>query len=255
MLARWPCNWCVYDNLCVHNATGCRNTGAIIAAAAACPHFAPMQRPLLLPNKVPKEIKLEVRNMPRPQSAHTGFTCVVQIEGAHMSLPARVEANKWIVCERTPYAYEAAQTEYEARVEVKWNRNHYIDAVPITLYKCDVLGSHREHADCSLCVTREPRFQCAWCGSQCVYNETCAAGAEGECPRPRIDMVRIVGWRTVADCRGLAYLQCITIPFRRCRLHISESTTLCAILTNWVPQFISTSFFVVLFIIIIYKQI
>lgn len=191
MLARWPCNWCVYDNHCVHNATGCRNTGAVIAAAAACPHFAALQRPLLLPNKVPKEIKLEVRNMPRPQTAHTGFTCVVQIEGAHMSLPARVEANKWIVCERTPYAYEAAQTEYEARVEVRWNRNHYIDAVPITLYKCDVLGSHREHADCSLCVTREPRFQCAWCGGQCVYNETCAAGAEGECPRPRIDMVRM----------------------------------------------------------------
>lgn len=60
VLARWPCNWCVYDNRCVHNATGCRNTGAVIADAAACPHFAALPRPILLPNKVPKEIKLEV---------------------------------------------------------------------------------------------------------------------------------------------------------------------------------------------------
>lgn len=189
VLAAWPCNWCIYDNKCVHNATGCRNTGSVITTNTSCPHFRPPARPILLPNKVPKEIKLEIRNLPRPQSAHTGFLCIVTIEGAHMSLPARVEANKYIVCERTPYTYEAHTNEYEARVDVNWNRNHYIDSVPITLYKCDVLGSHREHADCSLCVTREPRFQCTWCDSACRYNETCQYGLAGECPRPRIDMV------------------------------------------------------------------
>jgi plexin A len=51
---------------------------------------------------VPKEIKLEIENLPRPQSAHTGFLCTVNIEGAHMVLPARVESNKYIVCEKTP---------------------------------------------------------------------------------------------------------------------------------------------------------
>ena len=140
---------------------------------------------------MPKEIKLEIENLPRPQSAHTGFLCIVNIEGAHMSLPARVESNKYIVCEKTPYSYEANTNEYEAKVDVNWNRNHYIDTVAITLYKCDVLGSHREHADCSLCVTREPKYQCTWCGNSCVYNETCVYGSANECPRPRIDMVSL----------------------------------------------------------------
>lgn len=107
-----------------------------------------------------------------------------------MSLPARVEANKFIVCEKTPYSYEAATNEYEAKVDVHWNRNHYIDTVAVTLYKCDVLGSHREHPDCSLCVTREEKYRCGWCGNQCVFNETCPeAMAASECPRPRIDVV------------------------------------------------------------------
>lgn len=71
-----------------------------------------------------------------------------------------------------------------------WNRNHYIDTIEITLYKCDVLGSHRDHADCSLCVTRDPKYQCTWCGTQCVYNETCIHGSAVECPRPRIDSIK-----------------------------------------------------------------
>lgn len=71
-----------------------------------------------------------------------------------------------------------------------WNRNHYIDTISITLYKCDVLGSHKEHADCSLCVTRDPKYQCTWCGSQCVFNETCIQGQANECPKPRIDAIK-----------------------------------------------------------------
>lgn len=158
----------------------------------SCPHYKPNanNEPILLANQVPKEIRLEIENLPRPQSAHTGFLCIVNIEGAHMSLPARVESKKFIVCEKTTYSYEALTNEYEARVDILWNRNHYIDTVPIILYKCDVLGSHREHADCSLCVTRAAKYQCTWCGNTCMYNETCSAGmAVNECPRPRIDMV------------------------------------------------------------------
>lgn len=74
---------------------------------------------------------------------------------------------------------------------MNWNRNHYIDTVSIILYKCDILGSHREHADCSLCVTRDPKYNCTWCNNQCVYNESCAYGNANECPKPRIDMVII----------------------------------------------------------------
>lgn len=28
--SEWNCNWCIYDNKCVHNTTNCRNTGNVI---------------------------------------------------------------------------------------------------------------------------------------------------------------------------------------------------------------------------------
>uniref|UniRef100_A0A182NZN8 Sema domain-containing protein n=1 Tax=Anopheles epiroticus TaxID=199890 RepID=A0A182NZN8_9DIPT len=201
LVSNWGCHWCIYDNRCAFNTTACRNSANIVQNEASCPRLKQRVGPILLPNKVPKEIRLEIENLPRPQSAHTGFLCTVNIEGAHMVLPARVEANKYVVCEKTLYSYEAATNEYEATVDVNWNRNHYIDTVTIILYKCEILGSHRDHADCSLCVTRDPKYQCTWCGQQCSYNESCldggggslmmrGRGEEGGCPRPRIDLIK-----------------------------------------------------------------
>lgn len=47
------------------------------------------------------EIKFEVENLPRPQPGHTGFQCIVKIEGANMLVPARVELSRFIICDRT----------------------------------------------------------------------------------------------------------------------------------------------------------
>lgn len=75
-------------------------------------------------------------------------------------------------------------------MSVVWNGDHYVGSLPVTLYKCDILGSHRDHPDCSLCVTRAKKYRCAWCGSVCSYSESCPLSAASECPRPRIDVVR-----------------------------------------------------------------
>ncbi|XP_055858104.1 plexin-B isoform X1 [Episyrphus balteatus] len=188
--SQWGCNWCIFDNKCVHRTEQCRNMENVISTAEVCPHLKRQRNPTLLPVRVPKEIRLEIENLPKPKSAHSGFLCTVHIEEAHMLLPARIEANKIVVCEKTPYFYETNAHEYEAKVDITWNRQHYIDTATVILYKCDVLGSHREHADCSLCVTRNAKYQCAWCGDSCVYNETCNIQRTNECPRPRIDMIR-----------------------------------------------------------------
>ena len=74
-------------------------------------------------------------------------------------------------------------------MSVVWNGDHFVGSLPVTLYKCDILGSHRDHADCSLCVTRAKKYRCAWCGSVCAYSESCPLSAASECPRPRIDVV------------------------------------------------------------------
>lgn len=172
----------------------------------------------MLPNNVPKEIVLEVENLPHPQVSsdilknfysfeaiikcnnflsfkkfqvgHTGFQCIVTIEGANLRVQARVDSSRFIVCDKTIYSYEAFAGEYEAEVTVVWNTNHHVDRTTVILYKCEVLGSHREHADCSLCVTRDPRFECTWCGSSCVYRHSCLHSPFAECPKPRIDMIK-----------------------------------------------------------------
>ncbi|XP_044251246.1 plexin-B [Drosophila takahashii] len=198
----WGCNWCIFDNKCVHKSLQCRNVETAVSTVGQCPHLKKNRPAILLPVRVPKEIRLEIENLPKPKSAHAGFLCTIHIEAAQMLLPAHIESNKIVVCEKTPYFYETNTHEYKAKVVVTWNFQHYVDTAVVTLYKCDVLGSHRDHADCSLCVTRDPKYQCAWCRNSCVYNETCLAdndrsisagsktAIENECPLPRIDIIK-----------------------------------------------------------------
>ncbi|KAG7207100.1 hypothetical protein KM043_000977 [Ampulex compressa] len=195
--SQWACSWCVYENKCTHNSS-CQgiisgeNSQANVAAHGAqyCPRFVLRKEPLMLPNSVPKEIVLEVENLPHPQVGHSGFQCIVTIEGAHLKVQARVDSSRFIVCDKTVYSYEALTGEHEAEVKVVWNANHHVDKTSIILYKCGVLGSYREHADCSLCVTRDPRFECSWCGNSCMYRHSCLHSPFTECPKPRIDMIK-----------------------------------------------------------------
>ena len=84
--------------------------------AAFCPRFHQKVEELLLPNGVRKELVLEAENLPAPQSGHSGFTCIVEIEGAKMMVPARVEAGRFIVCEKTTvsskHQYSQVKTAY-----------------------------------------------------------------------------------------------------------------------------------------------
>lgn len=196
--SQWACNWCVYENRCTHNISSCQRI--IISGennpiklpmhgANECPRFKKLITPILLPNGIPKEIKLEVDNLPHPQVGHTGFQCIVDIEGAKMMVPARMDSSRFIVCDKTTYSYEANTGEYQATVSMVWNRNHHVDTIGITLYKCDILGSHREHPDCSLCITRHAKYQCTWCMNTCSHKQTCLQ-ASSECPKPRIDLIK-----------------------------------------------------------------
>jgi hypothetical protein len=65
-----------------------------------CPRFVQPAQKILLPNGVPKEIVLQVENLPNPQVGHTGFQCIINIEGAKLMVPARVD-EKYIVCDKT----------------------------------------------------------------------------------------------------------------------------------------------------------
>lgn len=197
--SQWACNWCIYENKCTHNTSSCQRTvisgennptHLLNHGMEHCPRFK-KRDVIFLPNNVAKEMVFEVENLPHPQPGHTGFQCIVNIEDAKMLVPARVDSNnKYIVCDRTTYTYKAKSGEYKASVRVIWNRNHHVDSMNVILYRCDILGSHREHPDCSLCVTRNSKYQCTWCGNTCSYNETCQHVSHTECPKPRIDVIK-----------------------------------------------------------------
>ena len=80
--------------------------------------------------------------------------------------------------------------EYKANVTVVWNKNHHVDTTSVTLYKCNILGSHRDHPDCSLCASSHSQYNCTWCGTSCTYKDSCQHSSFVECPKPRIDMVK-----------------------------------------------------------------
>ncbi|XP_071548582.1 plexin-B-like isoform X2 [Panulirus ornatus] len=226
--SNWACNWCVYENTCTHNASSCRrtvisgeNNPAQLASHGSgfCPRFWTEQSQLLAADGAHSELQLLVENLPVPRVGQLGFQCVVSIEGATMLVGARVMPGEEeelddtsssisspattifttsqhahnvrvqrVVCEPTVYRYELDEGEYEAWVTLVWNRNHVVDARPLILYKCGVLGAHRGHHDCSLCVTRHPRYHCTWCGAACRYAPQCptdpAASSSAVMPRP-----------------------------------------------------------------------
>ena len=59
----------------------------------------------------------------------------------------------------------------------------------VTIYKCEFLGSHAGRADCSLCQTRDVKYGCVWCMSQCSFVDQCSETPMNACPPPRIDYV------------------------------------------------------------------
>nr|CAD7441811.1 unnamed protein product [Timema bartmani] len=142
--SQWACNWCVYENKCTHNTSSCQRnvvSGENVSmlhmlqqnpahlmthGANYCPQFHQPKDDILLPNNVPKEISLEVDNLPHPQAGHTGFQCIVNIEEAKMMVPARVEMNRRIVCDKTTLANAlvvlsstAKDGEIEVRISIK----------------------------------------------------------------------------------------------------------------------------------------
>ncbi|XP_076331482.1 plexin-B-like isoform X1 [Tachypleus tridentatus] len=189
----WACSWCLHENRCMHNSSFCLRTiitgenspqNSLIKGRRYCPSFA-MREEILLPNGVRKEISLDGKNLP---SLLDNFQCVVEIEGAKERVLARVYGNK-ITCAETVYTYETEIGQLNATLTVFWHGDSYIDQTTVTLYKCHLLGSHGGQADCSLCLTRHPKFRCAWCGDQCSYSNSCLETPALTCPPPRIDWI------------------------------------------------------------------
>ncbi|XP_054164068.1 plexin-B-like [Oppia nitens] len=189
----WACNWCMHENMCTHNTSQCArrmivgensHQNSLIKGRQHCPSFS-IDNEILIPNGAKREITIEVRNL---ISSLEGFQCIVEIEGAKERVFARVRDNK-VICAESVYTYEEDVGEMKGELTVLWNGDTFIDKTNVTLYKCHLLGSHASRPDCSLCQTRDKKYQCVWCSSQCSYVDSCVDNPAPSCPPPRIDWI------------------------------------------------------------------
>uniref|UniRef100_T1IKW3 Uncharacterized protein n=1 Tax=Strigamia maritima TaxID=126957 RepID=T1IKW3_STRMM len=196
--SRWACSWCVYENTCTNNITSCQQT--VISGennprqfanhgSSYCPRFRPGSK-ILLPHEIPTEIEVAVENLALPQLGQTGYQCILEIEEAKAVVPAKIKGTNFVVCGRRAYTYQAQTGEKTAKLTVVWNGNHLVDTTRVILYKCPILGSHRGHSDCSLCLTQDTKYKCAWCDNSCSYTVSCRRPPVNACPQPRIDLIR-----------------------------------------------------------------
>ncbi|XP_037071029.1 plexin-B-like [Pollicipes pollicipes] len=155
-------------------------------AELGCPAVVQPRQSILVPSDVSQSLVLEVRNLPPPLAGQASYTCVIVVEGRTTLVPARVDAKRFVVCDRTRYYYHANSSLTTATVIIKWNYTNRVDAVNITLYKCSLLATHRGAEDCSLCLTRDPRYRCAWCEGTCRFGRQCAQSTDSKCPKPQI---------------------------------------------------------------------
>lgn len=93
-----------------------------------CPQFKKRSDVILLPNNVLKEIIFEVINLPSPSSVHTGFQCIIVIEGATMLVPARVDG-KNIVCDKTTVSNQNIILGIYRFIDSKRNKSHFLYAI------------------------------------------------------------------------------------------------------------------------------
>lgn len=61
--------------------------------------------------------------------------------------------------------------------------------IVVVIYKCQFLGAISGRADCSLCGTRDPKYDCAWCHNACSHRDQCREKPSTSCPPPRIDYI------------------------------------------------------------------
>ncbi|XP_064473748.1 plexin-B-like isoform X2 [Ornithodoros turicata] len=193
----FACDWCFSRNKCTHNGTSCpRNVisgennphNALVKGRQHCPSFS-ANKVILLPDGVASEVSVEARNLPSATvSGNENFQCVFEIEAVKQRVPARITSNK-IVCAQAVHSYKSEVAEQQGTLTVLWNEDTFIGQTNVTLYKCQLLGSHGARPDCSLCLTRDKKYQCAWCGGSCTYASTCVQPVTTTCPPPRIDWI------------------------------------------------------------------
>uniref|UniRef100_A0A914WT31 Sema domain-containing protein n=1 Tax=Plectus sambesii TaxID=2011161 RepID=A0A914WT31_9BILA len=195
--SRWPCQWCLIDNRCVHSTSLCTNKTAT-RGETQCPHIdktSLKDGKILIADNHASSIRLPVINLDAllnqehsPVSVDK-LECSMTVEGRLTKVRGHLREDGWVECESRSYTYEQQVATLDVNLFLTAGGSFVIDKTTVTLYKCRLL-----HSDCSRCLTLDPMYQCTWCGGGCNFREFCPVGslpdretADSICDRPVVE--------------------------------------------------------------------
>ncbi|XP_063968174.1 plexin-A4-like [Lytechinus pictus] len=180
----WPCDWCVYDNMCTHVSSSCQDGETVVIGEnnpigsgdkgqMYCPQLIGTSETFFIPVNINSSFSLVARNIPTDKTKIQAFDCILLIDGDETRVETAFVNESYVMCGAKEYMYADDILQNNVSVSVQWNYQHYIDDpndAYVTLYKCSANGG-----SCSRCLSPEatPSFlNCGWCGNDCNVIES-----------------------------------------------------------------------------------
>ncbi|XP_077977579.1 plexin-A2-like [Glandiceps talaboti] len=198
----YGCDWCIFQNKCSKDTSSCNN-GVVqgnanqAGGSDSCPRIEGGQE-ILIPVDLSKDYEVTGQNFPVLSPEHSGYQCVLDIEGEVVVVDGQMLDPGKIKCQSSKYMYAADVSSKLVPLQLRWNNDFYVDNpddVKVTLYKCDV-----SRPNCGVCHQVDIKYQCGWCeipsdNQKCTVINKCNPvnnwlTRDNLCPNPTITQIQ-----------------------------------------------------------------
>ncbi|XP_077977569.1 plexin-A2-like [Glandiceps talaboti] len=198
----YGCDWCIFQNKCSKDTSKCNN-GVVqgnanqAGGSDSCPRIEGGQE-ILIPVDLSKDYEVTGQNFPVLSPEHSGYQCVLDIEGEVVVVDGQMLDPGKIKCQSSKYMYAADVSSKLVPLQLRWNNDFYVDNpddVKVTLYKCDV-----SRPNCGVCHQVDIKYQCGWCeipsdNQKCTVINKCNPvnnwlTRDNLCPNPTITQIQ-----------------------------------------------------------------
>lgn len=208
----WSCDWCIYDNKCVHDSINFCQPGVVLSKSYSglahnsqrvstrsgqkgplhCPRFdSERTGTIYVPEGIEKNVIIRGINFPQP--GNLKYTCHVRVGGIEYKSNGTLGLDGSLVCELKTMMVPPSYTGgiFMAPIHVYWGGTYRIEDSnnsKVTIYRCEVLAK----GECGLCHNINhtlPQLQCNWCDQNCKYQFNCQNLQPEPCPKPQIQIV------------------------------------------------------------------
>ncbi|XP_077977587.1 plexin-A2-like [Glandiceps talaboti] len=197
----YGCDWCIFQNKCSKDMSSCNNevvqgNANQAGGSDSCPRIEGGQE-ILIPVDLSKDYEVTGQNFPVISPEHSGYQCVLDIEGEVVVVDGQMLDPGKIKCRSSKYMYTADVSSILVPLQLRWNNDFYVDNpddVKVTLYKCDV-----SRPNCGVCHQVDIKYQCGWCeipsdNQKCTVINKCNPvtnwiARDKLCPNPTVTQI------------------------------------------------------------------